>query len=447
MNPIQALKDKLPGLLAKAQAYLDASATENRAPTDEEQTGCDETMAIFEATEKQIGSLARAQAAQERMDAPGVRLVRPENATITEPPARGSTTVTGGDRTGASKGTHGFQSLGDFAMAVRNARTAGTVDPRLRIQNAAGSYGSEAVGADGGYAVPPDFRSTILKKVQGEDALLSLTDQYTTASNELILPVDEATPWASTGGVQVAWLGEGSVIPGSKPALGQFQLRANKIAALVTVTDELLQDAVTLDAYITNKVPDKMNYAINAAIIGGTGVGQPGGIIGAPSTVTQAAESGQVAATINYANVTKMWSRMYAPCRKNGVWIINQDVEPQLFSMVVTGGSPALPAYLPPGGLSERPFGMLMGRPVYYSEACSAVGTPGDIIFADPKQYASLIKAGGVRTDVSIHLYFDADQTVFRVIMRVGGNPWWKTSIVRAKSALPLSWAVTLAQR
>jgi hypothetical protein len=41
------------------------------------------------------------------------------------------------------------------------------------------------------------------------------------------------------------------------------------------------------------------------------------------------------------------------------------------------------------------------------------------------------VKTGGVRTDVSIHLYFDADQTVFRVIMRVGGNPWWKTSIAR----------------
>jgi HK97 family phage major capsid protein len=274
-------------------------------------------------------------------------------------------------------------------MAVRGARVNGQVDPRLRPQAAASHLRLRGVGADGGYAVPPDFRSTILKKVQGEESLLALTDQYVTAGNEIIMPVDEATPWASTGGVQVAWLGEGGTIAQSKPALNQFQLRTNKIAAFVPVTDELLVDAQTIDAYITNKVPDKMTYAINQALVAGTGVGQPAGILGAASTVSQAAEGGQTAGTINYANITKMWSRMYAPSRKNGVWLINQDVEPQLFAMVVTGGSPALPAYLPPGGLSDKPYGMLFGRPVYYSEACSAVGTVGDIIFVDLKQYAT----------------------------------------------------------
>jgi hypothetical protein len=73
-----------------------------------------------------------------------------------------------------------------------------------------------------------------------------------------------------------------------------------------------------------------------------------------------------------YNNVTKMWSRMYAPCRARGVWIINQDLEPQLFSMVVPGGSPALPAYLPPGGsVGSSRTACCSGRPVIYSEACA----------------------------------------------------------------------------
>lgn len=450
---IQELKDKLPGLLAKADAYNAAAIAENRVPTDEEQKGFEDTMKLYEATEKQIAMMEQTAAAQARLDAPGPRRVAPD---MTPAPQGGSaaTVVTGGDKPGASKGTGGFQSLGEMALSVRAARIGGQFDPRLRSlvsrpQNAASTFGSEAVGADGGFAIPPDFRTTIAKKVQGEASLLSLADQYETAANEVILPTDEATPWATTGGIQVAWLGEGSTIPGSKPALQQFQIRTNKIGAFVTATDELLQDAQVLTGYIENKVPDKMTYALNAAIVGGTGVGQPQGIIGAASVVSQTIVSGQTLANggFVYTNATSMYSRMYDPLRKDGIWIANQDIEPLLFSMVVPGGSPAFPAYMPPGGLADKPYGTLFGRPIYYSEACSAIGTPGDIMFVNMKQYATAVKTGGVRSDVSIHLYFDADQTVFRFIMRIGGLPWWKTSIPRAKSALPLSWAVTLAVR
>ena len=81
-------------------------------------------------------------------------------------------------------GTFGFNSIGEFAIAVRNAATAGRVtDPRLLNANGAppDNYMSEGVGPDGGYAVPPDFRPAIQSLVMGESSLLSQTDQMTTA--------------------------------------------------------------------------------------------------------------------------------------------------------------------------------------------------------------------------------------------------------------------------
>lgn len=455
MDTIQELKSKLPGLLAQAEAYVAASTAESRPPTAEEKKNYDDTMNLYEATEHQIKMLERAKAARERLDAPGERQTRPDG---TPPPAAAEPAIiTGGHRPGASKGTDGFMHMGDFAMSVCRARAGGFRDPRL-VQNAAATtFGSEAVGADGGFAVPPDFREEIIKKVQGEDSLFARTDQYTTDSNEVILPVDEDEPWASTGGIQVQWLGEGNSFSQSKPKLKEFIIRTNKIGALIPMSNETLQDAKRIGNYLNDKVPDKLGYAINASIIGGSGVGQMGGLIGAaanspangnvPSVVTQAAEGSQTAATVNYLNVTKMWSRMFGRLRnKDACWVINQDVEPQLAQMVVPGGSPG-PAYLPPGGLSGLPYSTLLGKPILYSEACSAVGTPGDIILANFSAYATAVKDGGARTDVSMHLYFDADQTAFRIIMRVGGQPWWSKGIARAKSALPLGWAVVLAAR
>jgi hypothetical protein len=51
--------------------------------------------------------------------------------------------------------------------------------------------------------------------------------------------------------------------------------------------------------------------------------------------------------------------------------------------MVMPGTTPAFPAYLPPGGSRGAPYATLIGRPIIPIEACSALGTEGDIILTD----------------------------------------------------------------
>jgi HK97 family phage major capsid protein len=139
-----------------------------------------------------------------------------------------------------------------------------------------------------------------------------------------------------------------------------------------------------------------------------------------------------------------MWARMYARLRNDAVWLINQDVEPQLQALVVPGATPAYPAYLPPGGLSQAPYSTLFGRPIIPIEACQPLGTEGDIILTSLGQYLSVMKSEGMRTDVSIHLYFDTDHTAFRFIMRIGGQCYWSAPITRLHSNNTLSPIITL---
>jgi hypothetical protein len=49
-----------------------------------------------------------------------------------------------------------------------------------------------------------------------------------------------------------------------------------------------------------------------------------------------------------------------------------------------------------------------------------------------------------MRTDVSIHLYFDTDHVAFRFIMRLGGQSYWPAPIVRQNGSNTLSPIVTL---
>ena len=411
--------------------------------SDEEKKEIAQIFAAFRDTEEEIGRREQLVDLDARLMTPQPRLVQPMDTQAPDEAAPARSRVTGGEANGVkSKGAWGWRSLGDFAGGVRKMR-AGIVDPR--ILNAPATYGSEGVNADGGFAVPPDFRAEIMKLVQAETSLLARTDQQITASKGITLPLDSTTPWQVAGGVLAAWIAEGADLTLTKPALGQLTVNTNKLAALVPVTDELLEDVNSLSRYLTTKVPQKFNSSINTAIVAGTGTGQPQGLLNAACKITQTAEAAQGAGTIVAKNIVKMWSRLYAGCRPNSVWLINQDTEQQLLLLAMPGTTPQVPLYMPPGGLSGAPFATLLGRPVIPVEACSALGTEGDIILTDLTQYLSVMKTGGIRQDVSIHLYFLSDHTAFRFIMRLGGQCYWPGVLARQNGSNTLSCLITLS--
>ena len=360
----------------------------------------------------------------------------------------GSRTVPAAPRANDPRG--GFRSFGEFAAVVHQA-TRPNAAPDNRLLAAATTYGNEGTGADGGFLVPQEFRRDIWQKVMGEENLINLCDRMETGSNNMTYPKDESAPWDHTSGIRVYWENEAASVSASKAAFETETIRLAKLMAMVPVSEELLEDAPGLESYLRSKAPAKMVSKINSAIIDGNGVGKPLGILKAPSLVTVAIESGpQTADTVWYANIVKMWGRLYAPLRRNAVWLINQDVEQSLMQMAFDPAATAgkVPAYLPPNGAAGSPYATLMGRPVIPVQACKTLGDAGDIILADMSQYMVLTKAGqDIRTDVSMHLYFDQALQAFRFMFRLNGQPHWGSTISPENGTNTLSWAVTLAAR
>jgi HK97 family phage major capsid protein len=103
--------------------------------------------------------------------------------------------------------------------------------------------------------------------------------------------------------------------------------------------------------------------------------------------------------------------------------------------------------FIPAGGYSASPYATLKGRPIIPTQACETLGDKGDIILADLSQYLTAVKAGNVKTDVSMHLWFDYDVLAYRFILRIAGQPWWATYISPRDGSNTLSWAVTLDER
>ena len=120
------------------------------------------------------------------------------------------------------------------------------------------------------------------------------------------------------------------------------------------------------------------------------------------------------------------------PSRPNSVWLINQDIEPDLHTMSIAVGTGGIPVYMPANGLSQQPYGTLYGRPVLPIWQCQTLGTAGDIILADMSQYL-LAEKGGIQSASSIHVKFQYDETAFRFVMRLDGQPWWNSALTPFK--------------
>lgn len=331
----------------------------------------------------------------------------------------------------------GFNSMGDFLMAVKSASN-GNVD--RRFQN---TY-FEKNGEDGGFLVPETMMTEITKKLQADESLLSRTRQMTVAGNSLTLPIDETSPW--NGGVQAYWLAEGAPLTESKSKLGQASWKLNKLGALVKVTDELLEDAVGLESYIRALAPEAIMHKINSALLTGDGVGKPMGILNSGFKVQVAKEGAQAADTVVAKNVLKMYSKMIPAARANAVWFINPAVEEQLRLMKDDVGNFI---YVAPGSqLNQTPYGQLLGRPVIsLIGSMPQLGDEGDIIFADLSYVYSIMKVGGIKQSVSAHLYFERDIQAYKWTMRLDAACPFKAPVKTEFGNYEMSAIVTLEAR
>lgn len=151
----------------------------------------------------------------------------------------------------------------------------------------------------------------------------------------------------------------------------------------------------------------------------------------------------RLADTIVAENVVKMASRMPVASRRNGVWLVHPDAEPQLPLMTIGDQ----PVFTGPGGFRDDPFGRLLVRPVIPHQVAETLGDVGDLMFCDFTQYLTAVKASGLRSETSIHLWFDQDMTAFRFIIRVAGMPWWSEVTTSRDGNFTQSPFVVLAAR
>lgn len=429
-----------------ASALEDASLVEN--PTDEQ-------VAIIDQLDAEIDQLTAEKATLEASDRKTLLRDKAQHARDT---AKASSRQTSPDPIGrirpavADDPKRGFKNYAHFATRILDAGANVRQDEML-MQVAAGTGMTQAVNADGGVLVPPAFSKNIWDGVlTRSNSLLSYCfDVPVDPGNESItIPAIAESSRANgsrMGGVQGYWKDELTVLTESKPTFRQIKLTPHELYVFMYCSDKLLRNAPgTVSALLEKSGADEIAFKLGDAIINGTGVGMPLGVVGHAATVSVAKEQGQAAATIVLKNLAKMRSRMHVNYRPGAVWFVNPDTEVALNTLEFPVGTGGVPGFLPPGGLSATPYSTLYGQPVIPIEYCATLGTVGDIIYANLSAYAAAVR-GMVDSQYSMHLKFDYAQTAFRMIFEMDGQPFLKAPITPFKGSNTTSPIVTLDTR
>ncbi len=430
MNRLAALQRKLDGAIKAYRAHIETAEPTEAAALEAHNAKTTELKAAMDKASQAV-TAERAALEAER------QLVPARNAVDRDPD------ISGGDDLADGDPKLGFRTRADFFGAVIAAGMHGAKpDSRLRYEAAAPTTaGSENTGGDGGYLVPPEYTRQIMQLALEEGSFLPLTMQLPITGNSISFPADETTPWG-TDGIRMNWQAELAAITQTKPKLTERTLKLRKLIGLVPLSDELLADAQAAGAFVTQALGRSLAWKTNDTIVNGAGGQVPLGFRSSGAVISITKETSQTADTINAANVAKMLGRLLGQASQRARWLVNNDAFNQVITMTVGNQ----PIWTPPqSGFKDAPMGFLLGRPLIVTQVCQTLGDAGDIVLADFGQYVTISK--GPEAAESMHIFFDADATAFRLTFRMDGQPWLSAPVNPANGSSTLSPFVQIEAR
>jgi HK97 family phage major capsid protein len=305
---------------------------------------------------------------------------------------------------------------------------------------------STNVPADGGFLIPEEFRSDMLLVALETSLIRSRATVIPMGSQRVSIPMVDSTTDATSvfGGIICTWVDEATQPTEVQGKFGAVALDAKKLMAYVQAPNELVADAPAFGGYLDAQLPQAISFYEDAAFMAGSGVGEPLGFVNCPAAVIAAATSGQGANTIVVENLAAMFSRMLPSSLSRAVWLASIDTFPQLSLMAVQGAiGNSSPVWMNNGVVGAPPVS-IYGRPVYFTEKLSTLGTTGDIVFVDPAFYL-IGDRQAMQATASPHVAFNKDMTAYKIIERLDGRPWLQSAITPKNAGPTLSAFVQLS--
>ncbi|OPY61472.1 MAG: Phage capsid family protein [Syntrophorhabdaceae bacterium PtaU1.Bin034] len=455
---MKAAFDKMEAIRKKAEA-------EGRALTEEEIQERANLKAEIEQTEREMQSFEAEEELRSRLFGEGTGESRSQTAgnpeggsriTVEDQPIyRGSPASALGQqlldiRTMSRPDIFGGNEVRDARSRLEQVekRNQAKEEERAKKEGRAAATGGFTVGVptDGGFFLQGETSVDLMTNGFNNSEILPRTASRTLGAGSQfveIYGIDETSRKTGSrgGGIRVYTNKELGEFTASKTKFSKIRIEPTKLTGLYNASGEMMRNVTFLGQEMRQLFGEEFAFKCQDLCYRGSGVGEAMGIMAAGCRVEVAKETGQKAATILTANLSKMWARFVG---RNPVWFINRDCGPELDQLSITAGTGALePRFVT---YDAQGIMRIKGAPVIPIEQCETVGTAGDILLADWSQYVTANK-GDINEAMSIHVNFLYDQETYRFIYYFDGQPRWSSAITPFKGSNTVSPFVTLATR
>ena len=384
MNQILSMREKRAKVWETAKAFLDTHRGADGLVSAEDNAAYEKMEADVVALGKEIDRLERQSALDRELD-------QPVNSPIVNRPAAPD----GKEKTGRAAAEY----KNAFWRVMRSKSIPHEVYNALQVSTL----------TEGGYLAPDEYEHTLIEALEEQNIFRSLARVITTSSGERKIPVV-----ASKG--TAAWIDEEAAYPESDDSFGQTSIGAYKLATMIKVSEELLNDSVfDVASYIAKEFARRIGAAEEEAFFTGNGTGKPTGILaatgGAGTGVTTAG------AAITMDEVMDLFYSLRAPYRRNSVFIMNDSTVKALRKLKNGNGD-----YIWQASVTANTPDTLLNRPVYTSSFMPAIAASAKtILFGDLGYYWVADREGRSFKRLN-ELYAPTGQVGFLASERVDGK-------------------------
>jgi HK97 family phage major capsid protein len=224
--------------------------------------------------------------------------------------------------------------------------------------------------AEGGYTVPEDMATSIVRRLQDFSPVRRAATVSTTSKDALQMLVRDAD-------IGIAGLAEGAAVSETTaPTFGKNDIPVHKKGVYIFASEEILEDSgFDLEAEIAREAADKFARAEGANFVSGTGTGQAKGFLtytaGTSFGEIEQVNSGAAAALTKQGLVDVLFSLGRETYLRNASWMMNASTWGQIVNLESTGGEPLPESWVNLGKME------LLGRPVIVADDMPIVAANG----------------------------------------------------------------------
>jgi HK97 family phage major capsid protein len=384
MSKILELREKRSNLWENTKAFLDSKRTESGLMSAEDN-------ATYEKMETDVVNLGKEIERLERQEALDLELSKPINTAFKTAPNAAFDD--------SKKGRASNEYRNAFWKAMRNKNS-------FDVQNAL-QIGTDS---EGGYLVPDEFEATLIQALEEENVFRQLAKIITTSSGDKKIPVVASKGTAS-------WVEEEGPIPDSDDAFGLVSIGAFKLATMIKVSEELLNDSVfNLESYIAKEFARRIGAKEEEAFFIGDGTGKPTGIFNATGGASLGVTAASAAA-ITFDEVIDLYYSLKLPYRKNAVFTMNDATVKAIRKLKDGNGQ-----YIWQPSISAGQPDTVLNKPVITSAYVPTIASAAKTIAFGDFSYYWVADRQGRSFQRLNELYAATGQVGFRATQRVDGK-------------------------